>query len=79
MYEMKEIVLYISEDCPYCNIAEGILQAVLEEYNGLFQYKSIKVNNKSLNNIFSIPTIFVGKTRIEGLPEKEQIHTALFS
>ena len=79
MYEMKEIVLYISEDCPYCNIAEGILQAVLEEYNGLFQYKSIKVNNKSLNNIFSIPTIFVGKTRIEGLPEREQIHTALFS
>ncbi|MCG3226955.1 MAG: thioredoxin family protein [Candidatus Heimdallarchaeota archaeon] len=79
MYEMKEIVLYISEDCPYCNIAEGILQAVLDEYNGLFQYKSIKVNNKSLNNIFSIPTIFVGKTRIEGLPEKEQIHTALFS
>lgn len=79
MYEMKEIVLYISEDCPYCNIAEGILQAVLEEYDGLFQYKSIKVNNKSLNNIFSIPTIFVGKTRIEGLPEKEQIHTALFS
>ncbi|MCG3220362.1 MAG: thioredoxin family protein [Candidatus Heimdallarchaeota archaeon] len=76
---MKEIVLYISEDCPYCNIAEGILQAVLEEYDGLFQYKSIKVNNKSLNNIFSIPTIFVGKTRIEGLPEKEQIHTALFS
>ena len=76
---MYEIVLYISEDCPYCNIAEGILHAVLEEYNGLFQYKSIKVNNKSLNNIFSIPTIFVGKTRIEGLPEKEQIHTALFS
>ncbi|MHA1953303.1 MAG: thioredoxin family protein [Candidatus Heimdallarchaeaceae archaeon] len=76
---MKEIVLYISEDCPYCNIAEGILQAVLEEYNGLFQYKSIKVNNKSLKDIFSIPTIFVGKTRIEGLPEKEQIHTALFS
>jgi len=79
MYEMKEIVLYISEDCPYCNIAEGILQSVLDEYNGLFQYKSIKINNKSLNNIFSIPTIFVGKTKIEGLPEKEQIHTALFS
>jgi hypothetical protein len=79
MYEMKEIVLYISEDCPYCNIAEGILQSVLEEYNGLFQYKSIKINNKSLDDIFSIPTIFVGKTKIEGLPEKEQIHTALFS
>ena len=79
MYEMKEIVLYISEDCPYCNIAEGILQSVLEEYDGLFKYKSIKINNKSLDNVFSIPTIFVGKTRIEGLPEKEQIHTALFS
>jgi hypothetical protein len=76
---MKEIVLYISEDCPYCNIAEGILQSVLEEYNGLFQYKSININNKSLSNVFSIPTILVGQTRIEGLPEKEQIHTALFS
>ncbi|NHK33084.1 MAG: hypothetical protein FK730_17175 [Asgard group archaeon] len=79
MYEMKKIVLYVAENCPYCNMAEGILQAVLEEYGGLFQYKSIEINNKSLDNIFSIPTIFVGKTRIEGLPEKEQIHTALFS
>ena len=79
MYEMKEIVLYTAENCPYCNIAEGILQAVLEEYDGLFHYKSVEVNNLGLENVFSIPTIFVGKTRIEGLPEKEQIHTALFS
>jgi glutaredoxin len=79
MYEMKEIILYVTENCPYCNIAEGILQDVLKEYGDLFQYRSIEINNKNLDKVFSIPTIFVGKTRIEGLPEREQIHTALFS
>ncbi|MCG3224131.1 MAG: thioredoxin family protein [Candidatus Heimdallarchaeota archaeon] len=79
MYEMKEIVLYTSEECPYCSVAENILKTVLEEYGGLFQYRSIKVNGESKQKISSIPTIFVGKTKIEGLPEREQIHTALFS
>ena len=79
MYGMKEIVLYTSEECPYCNMAEDILQAVLEEYDGLFQYRSIKINGEEKQKISSIPTIFVGKTKIEGLPEREQIHTALFS
>lgn len=79
MYEMKEIILYTAEDCPYCNIAEKILKTVLDEYNGLFNYKSIKINTKIRTSISSIPTIYVGKTKIVGLPEKEQIHTALFS
>lgn len=79
MYGMKEIVLYTSEECPYCNIAEGILQAVLEEYDGLFHYRSINISGESKQQVSSIPTIIVGKTKIEGLPEKEQIHTALFS
>ncbi len=79
MYEMKEIVLYTSEECPYCSVAEKILKTVLEEYGGLFQYKSIKINGESQQKISSIPTILVGKTKIEGLPEREQIHTALFS
>ena len=76
---MKEIVLYTAEDCPYCNVAEKILKNVLEEYNGLFNYKSIKISTKTTKNISSIPTICVGNIKIEGLPEKEQIHTALFS
>ena len=79
MYGMKEIVLYTAEDCPYCSVAENILKAVLEEYDGLFQYKSVNIKIKDQSNIFSIPTILVGKTKIEGLPEREQIHTALFS
>lgn len=76
---MKQIVLYTAEDCPYCNIAENILKSVLDEYDGLFNYKSIKISNKDKSKIFSLPTILVGQTKIEGLPEKEQIHTALFS
>jgi len=79
MYRMKEIVLYTAEDCPYCNIAESILKAVLDEYDGLFIYKSIKITSREPSDITSIPKILVGKTKIEGLPEKEQIHTALFS
>ncbi|MCG3216752.1 MAG: thioredoxin family protein [Candidatus Heimdallarchaeota archaeon] len=80
MYGMKEIILYTAEDCPYCNIAERILKTVLEEYDGLFNYKNVKINKKNHQlNVSSIPTILVGKTKIEGLPEKEQIHTALFS
>jgi len=79
MYGMKEIILYTAEDCPYCNIAERILKTVLDEYDGLFDYRSIKINKKDSSNVSSIPTILVGKTKIEGLPEKEQIHTALFS
>ena len=76
---MKEIILYTTEDCPYCNIAESILKTVLNEYDGLFNYRSIKINKKDSSDVSSIPTILVGKTKIEGLPEKEQIHTALFS
>ena len=79
MYEMKEIVLYTTEDCPYCNIAENILKNVLSEYGGLFNYKSVEIKTENIYNVSSLPTIFVGKTKIEGLPEKEQIHTALFS
>lgn len=79
MYEMKEIVLYTAEECPYCSAAEEILQTVLEEYGGLFKYRSVKINEKAKQKISSIPTIFVGKTKIEGLPEREQIHSALFS
>ena len=76
---MKKIVLYTSEDCPYCNVAEKILRNVLDEYNGLFNYKSIKVGDNQESKISSLPTILVGKTEIVGLPEKEQIHAALFS
>ena len=79
MYGMKEIVLYTTEDCPYCSVAENILKTVLDEYDGLFKYKSVNIKFKDQSNISSIPTIFVGKIKIEGLPEREQIHTALFS
>lgn len=79
MYEMKQIVLYKAEDCPYCNVAEKILKTVLEEYDGLFNYTSVNIGNKSDLQISSLPTILVGQTKIEGLPEKEQIHSALFS
>jgi len=76
---MKEIVLYTAEDCPYCSLAENILKTVLDEYDGLFQYKSVNIKLTGQSNISSIPTILVGQTKIEGLPEREQIHTALFS
>lgn len=79
MYEMKQIVLYTAEDCPYCYAAEKILRKVLDEYNGLFNYRSIKVNAKQELKISSLPTIFVGQTKIVGLPDKEEIHSALFS
>ena len=79
MYEMKQIVLYTTEDCPYCNIAETILKNVLEEYDGLFKYKSITIGDNRGLKISSLPTILVGQTRIEGLPDKDQIHSALFS
>ena len=76
---MKEILLFTSDDCPYCNVAETILKEVLNEYNGLFEYKTIKIDKNKNVNILSLPTIIVGQKRIEGLPEKDQIHSALFS
>lgn len=79
MYEMKEIILYTSEDCPYCNIAESILKNVLDEYGGLFIYKNVKISKKNQTSLSAVPTILVGTTKIEGLPEEEQIHSALFS
>ncbi len=76
---MKEILLFTTDDCPYCNVAETILKEVLNEYSGLFEYKTIKVDKNKNVNILSLPTIIVGQKRIEGLPEKDQIHSALFS
>ena len=78
MYGMKEIILYTSEECPYCSIAEKILKTVLEEYGGLFQYRSIKINRESQQKIYSIPTILVGKTIIEGLPERANTYCIIF-
>ena len=75
---MKEIILYTTDDCPYCNIAERVLKDVIEEYSGLFEDKNIKLTKFLQKGINAIPTILVGSKKIEGLPEKEQIHTALF-
>jgi glutaredoxin len=77
--KMKEILLFTTDDCPYCNVAESILIEVLNEYSGLFEYKTIKIDKNKNANILSLPTIIVGQKRIEGLPEKDQIHSALFS
>lgn len=76
---MKEILLFTADDCPYCNVAETILKEVLEEYSGLFEYKTIKIDKNKNAIILSLPTIIVGQKRIEGLPEKDQIHSALFA
>ncbi len=79
MLNMKKIILYTSENCPYCTIAEQTLNTVLKEYQGLFKYKSVKIGNNQKLNVRAIPTIVVGNYSIEGLPEPEQIHSALFS
>ncbi|MHA1304447.1 MAG: glutaredoxin family protein [Candidatus Heimdallarchaeaceae archaeon] len=76
---MKEIIIYTSDKCPYCSTAEKILKEVLDEYNGLFNYKQVNISENKEHNINSLPTIYVGEQKIEGLPEKEQLHTALFS
>lgn len=75
----REIIIYTTDDCPYCVIAEEIIKQVVSEYSGLFNYKSVNVSKSEKQQIISVPTIKIGSKVIEGVPEKDQIHTALFS
>ena len=75
----KKIVIYTTDNCPYCIIAEEIIKQVIDEYQGLFDYKSIKISQSRKSNVSSLPTIKIGDKIINGVPEKDQIHTALFS
>jgi len=79
MKSARKVVIYTSDDCPYCYIAENIVKEVLGEYKSLFEYKVINLSKSSKKVVNSVPTIIVGNNKIEGIPEKDQIHTALFS
>ena len=79
MMKNKRIVIYTSDNCPYCIVAEEIIKQVIDEYQGLFDYKSIKISPDRSNKVLSLPTIKIGDKIIKGIPEKDQIHTALFS
>lgn len=82
---MKKIILYTSSECPYCTLAEERLREAIEQYKGLFTYTSIHIDKKKqkhntrVKSIKSLPTIIVGDVMLEGIPELDQIHTALFS
>ncbi|MHA1203391.1 MAG: thioredoxin family protein [Candidatus Heimdallarchaeaceae archaeon] len=77
---MNEIILFTSNDCLYCSIAEKKLKEVIDEYGDLFELKLKNVEHEDMEaSVTVLPTIIIGKKKFEGVLEKDQIHTALFS
>jgi len=79
-HRKHKVIIYTSNDCPYCSIAEDVVKEVLNEYQDLFEYKVVNLSTRRNNTtVVSVPTIIIGAKKIEGIPERDQIHTALFS
>ncbi len=82
MEKKKALIIYTSEDCAYCSLAEKIAKEVVDNYQGLVKYHKVKLNSKNMpvnNDVKSFPTIIIGDKKIEGVPEKDQLHTAILS
>ena len=77
---MNEIILFTSDDCLYCSTAKKKLEEVINEYGGLFELKLKNIEQENSESpVTVLPTVIIGKKKFEGVLEKDQIHTALFS
>ena len=77
---MKEVKLFVIEDCPHCKNALSLMEEICKEHP---EYKNVKIEmideNKDADyaakfDYYYVPTFFVDGVKIhEGIPTKEAV------
>lgn len=81
---MKEILMMVLEDCPYCKQADAMIRELQEENE---KYREITVQRvdeevdielSAALNYYYVPCFFVdGEKLMEGVPTKEKVKAVL--
>lgn len=81
---MKEILMMILEDCPYCKQADHMIQELQEENekyrNLVIKHVDEEVDTKLAASLdyYYVPSFFVnGEKLMEGVPTKEKVQAVL--
>ena len=81
---MKEVLMMVLEDCPYCRQADAMIAQLREEdekYRGITVKRVDEEANPALAgtlDYYYVPCFFVeGKKLLEGVPEKEKVRAVL--
>ena len=79
--KMKEILMMVLADCPYCRQAEGMIKELQEENVKLRIKRVDEEENPKLAetlDYYYVPSFFVdGKKLMEGVPTKEKVKAVL--
>ncbi len=81
---MKEVLMMLLPDCPYCHQADRMLKQLMEE-NPRYRQVPIRRVDESVEAAFAdsldyyyVPTFYVdGRKRMEGVPSLEKVRAVL--
>lgn len=81
---MKEVLMMILSDCPYCRQADGMVRELQMENEEYAQVKIRRVDEEADTELaasldyYYVPSFFVeGKKLMEGVPTKEKVKAVL--
>ena len=81
---MKEVKMFMFEDCPHCKKAQELIEALKEKCNEYAQIKILSVDEKKDPQIadaydyYYVPAFFVDEVKVhEGVPSEEKIRIVL--
>lgn len=81
---MKEILMMVLEDCPYCRQAERLIAQLKEEEEKYREIVIKRVDEEADTGLadsldyYYVPCFFVdGEKLLEGVPEKEKVKAVL--
>lgn len=81
---MREVLMMMLTDCPYCRQADGMIQELREENEKYARVEIRRVDEEADTELaasldyYYVPSFFVdGKKLMEGVPEKEKVRAVL--
>lgn len=81
---MREVLMMMLPDCPYCRQADGMIQELREENEKYARVEIRRVDEEADTELaasldyYYVPSFFVdGKKLMEGVPEKEKVRAVL--
>jgi len=83
---MKEITYFYLKSCPYCKMADKMIEELISENPEFANIKITKIEeteNAELANsydYYNVPCLWIGKEKLhEGVPTKEKIRNVLLA
>ena len=81
---MREVLMMMLPDCPYCIQADGMIRELREENEKYARVEIRRVDEEADTELaasldyYYVPSFFVdGKKLMEGVPEKEKVRAVL--